>query len=90
MFSFGVNQQKIEEALGYVGAIAENIIQEELQDYLAKILDEHLKIEFITNDHNGTCVKTEDVYYVLDLQTGGASGALIDQVWSESTKLTMI
>ena len=78
VFSFGVNQQKIEEALGHVGAIAENITQEGLQDYLAKILDEHLKIEFITNDHNGTCVKTEDVYYVLDLQTGGASGALID------------
>ncbi len=77
-FSFGVNQQKIEEALGHVGAIDENITQDELQDYLIKILDEHLKIEFIANDHNGTCVKTEDVYYVLDLQTGGASEALID------------
>ncbi len=78
VFSFGVYQQKIEEALGHVGSIAENMTQKDLEEYLVKLLHEHLDIEFVVSDHNGTCVQTEDVYYVLDLQTGGTSAALLD------------
>ncbi|MGH1377003.1 MAG: AAA domain-containing protein [Alphaproteobacteria bacterium] len=78
VFSFGVYQQKIEEALGHVGSIPENITQKDLEEYLVKLLHEHLDVEFVVSDHNGTCVQTEDVYYVLDLQTGGASAALLD------------